>query len=241
MVEAAGWAVEPAGLVPLRRGRGATCSRSRAGPPGPGPGHRARHVTVAHPAQPLGVEIRAGAGSDGAVDLPSGALLVRCDGRPAAALAGDRPVVMVDRTLDDATAAGIAVAACEGCPAAAVDEATGLLQAAGLTVYVIDDAPGLVVTRTVAMLVNGAVDAPHKGVASAADIDAAMRLGANYRSARWPGDKLRASSRPRHLDTMHAWYSEDRTAHQPCWPDRRRRRITDLTGPASESGRGCSS
>jgi 3-hydroxybutyryl-CoA dehydrogenase len=54
-----------------------------------------------------------------------------------------------------------------------VAEATGLLQAAGLTVYVIDDTPGLVVTRTVAMLVNGAVDACHKGVASAADIDAA--------------------------------------------------------------------
>ena len=49
---------------------------------------------------------------------------------------------MVDRTLDDTTAEGIAIAVSDGCPAAAVDEATGLLQAAGLTVYVIDDAPG---------------------------------------------------------------------------------------------------
>ena len=88
--------------------------------------------------------------------------------------------MVVDRTLDDATATGIAIAASDDCPAGAVDEATGLLQAAGLTVYPIDDAPGLVVTRTVAMLVNGAVDARHKGVASAADIDTAMRLGTNY-------------------------------------------------------------
>ena len=54
------------------------------------------------------------------------------------------------------------------------------LRAAGLDVHVIDDAPGLVVTRTVAMLVNLAVDALHQGVASGADIDTAMRLGTNY-------------------------------------------------------------
>jgi hypothetical protein len=35
--------------------------------------------------------------------------------------------VVVDRALDDATATGIAVAACDGCPAPALDEAVGLL------------------------------------------------------------------------------------------------------------------
>jgi len=54
------------------------------------------------------VEIRAGERRDGTVELPGGALLVRCDGRPATALG--RPAVVVDRTLDDATAAGIAIA-----------------------------------------------------------------------------------------------------------------------------------
>jgi 3-hydroxybutyryl-CoA dehydrogenase len=143
------------------------------------------------------------------VELPCGTSLVRCDGRPAIALS--RPAVVIDRTLDDATAEGIAIAASDGCPAAAVDEATGLLQAAGLTVYVIDDAPGLVVTRTVAMLVNGAVDALHKGVASAADIDTAMRLGTNYPlgplawGQRWGPATVLAV-----LDAMHAWYGEDR-------------------------------
>ncbi len=99
----------------------------------------------------------------------------------------------------------------DGCPAAAVDEATGLLQAAGLTVYVIDDAPGLVVTRTVAMLVNGAVDARHKGVASAADIDTAMRLGTNYPLGplAW-GDRWGPATIVSVLDAMQAWYGEDR-------------------------------
>jgi 3-hydroxybutyryl-CoA dehydrogenase len=160
-----------------------------------------------------GTEIRPGEGGPGTLELPGGALLARCAGRPATALAADwgQPVVMVDRTLDDATAEGIAIAASDGCPAATVDEATGLLQAAGLMVYVIDDAPGLVVTRTVAMLVNGAVDALHKGVASAADIDTAMRLGTNYPlgplawGQRWGPATVLAV-----LDAMHAWYGEDR-------------------------------
>ncbi len=40
--------------------------------------------------------------------------------------------------------------------------------------------PGLIVTRTVAMLANLAADAVARQVASAADIDTAMRLGTNY-------------------------------------------------------------
>ncbi len=158
-----------------------------------------------------GVGIRAGTGLDRTVQLPSGVLLAQCDGRPATALAKDRPVVVVDRTLDDATAAGIAIAASDSCPAAALAEATGLLQAAGLTVYVIDDAPGLVVTRTVAMLVNGAVDARHRGVASAADIDTAMRLGTNYPLGplAW-GQNWGPAAVLQILEAMYAWYGEDR-------------------------------
>jgi 3-hydroxybutyryl-CoA dehydrogenase len=158
-------------------------------------------------------EVRTGADGDGTVELPGGARLVRCDGRPATALAAERgvPVVVVDRALDDTTATGIAVAACDGCPAAALDEAVGLLQSAGLAVYVIDDAPGLVVTRTVAMLVNGAADARHKGVASAADIDTAMRLGTNYPLGplAW-GQSWGPAGILAVLDALHAWYGEDR-------------------------------
>ena len=156
-----------------------------------------------------GVEIRTGESRDGTVELPGGALLVRCDGRPATALG--RPAVVVDRALDDASATAVAIAASDGAPADAVAEATGLLQAAGLAVYVVDDAPGLVVTRTVAMLVNGAVDTRHKGVASAADIDTAMRLGTNYPLGplAW-GDRWGPATIVGILDAMQAWYGEDR-------------------------------
>jgi 3-hydroxybutyryl-CoA dehydrogenase len=115
------------------------------------------------------------------VELPSTAMLLRCRGVTATELAAGagRPVIVVDRAVDDTvTAAAIAVS--RGCPSAAVDEATGLLQAAGLDVFVIDDVPGMIITRTVAMLVNFAVDALQHGVATAADIDTAMRLGTNY-------------------------------------------------------------
>ena len=181
----------------------------------PAPGY-----AIEHGSSPLrdllgraGVEIRAGQGPDGTVELPGGAWLVRCDGRTATALAAHRgrPAVVVDRTLDDAAAAGIAIAASDGGPESALAEATGLLQAAGLTVYVVDDAPGLVVTRTVAMLVNGAVDARHKGVASAADIDTAMRLGTNYPLGplAW-GERWGPATIVGILDAMQAWYGEDR-------------------------------
>ena len=102
-------------------------------------------------------------------------------------------------------------AASEDCPEAAIDEATGLLQAAGLSVYLVDDAPGLVVTRTVAMLVNGAVDALHKGVASAGDIDTAMRLGTNYPAGplAW-GQSWGPAVILAVLEAMQGWYGEDR-------------------------------
>ncbi|MEU8244653.1 3-hydroxyacyl-CoA dehydrogenase [Nonomuraea sp. NPDC048916] len=155
----------------------------------PAEARKAPLEVVAHGAADLdvllrrsGVAVLEGEDDHGTVELPSGALLVRCSGTSATELAAGHgvPVVVVDRTLDDATATAIAVAVSDGCPERARDEAAGLLQAAGLDVHVIDDVPGLVVARTVAMLVNLAVDALHQGVASGADIDTAMRLGTHY-------------------------------------------------------------
>jgi 3-hydroxybutyryl-CoA dehydrogenase len=210
MVEA-GWLGRKTGRGWFRYGDDAEPSESDAAP-----ARSAPSWVTAHGESPLrillarsGVEIRAGERRDGTVELPGGMLLVRCDGRPATALG--RPAVVVDRALDDASATAVAIAASDGAPADAVAEATGLLQAAGLAVYVVDDAPGLVVTRTVAMLVNGAVDARHKGVASAADIDTAMRLGTNYPLGplAW-GDRWGPATVVGILDAMQAWYGEDR-------------------------------
>jgi 3-hydroxybutyryl-CoA dehydrogenase len=89
-------------------------------------------------------------------------------------------VIVVDRVLAPARATAIAIAPSDGCPELALLPATGLFRAAGLKVFVIDDVPGLIVTRTVAMLANLAVDALACKVAGASDIDIAMRLGVSY-------------------------------------------------------------
>jgi 3-hydroxybutyryl-CoA dehydrogenase len=215
-------AMVEAGWLGRKSGRGWYHYGEGAAPPSPdaAPGRPAPAQVIEHGVSPLRTllgrsqaKIRAGTDPGGVVELPSGARLVRCEGRPATALAAEWgvPVVVVDRTLDDTAATGIAAAASDGCPTAAVDEAVGLLQAAGLTVYLIDDVPGLVVTRTVAMLVNGAVEARHKRVASAADIDTAMRLGTNYPLGplAW-GQSWGPATVLAVLDAMHAWYGDDR-------------------------------
>jgi 3-hydroxybutyryl-CoA dehydrogenase len=163
----------------------------------------------------------------GLVELPGGPLLARSDGATASALAAaaGRPVIVIDRTLDDATATAIAVAPSAGCPADALDMAVGLLQAAGLSVFVIDDVPGLIVTRTVAMLANLAADAVAGRVASAADIDTAMRLGVNYPqgplawAGRWGLQTVLAS-----LDELESWY---RDGHYRPSPLLRRAALTN--------------
>ena len=119
----------------------------------------------------------------GLVELPSGALLAQCEGATATSLSaalrapghrrrpGPRPGHR-HRHRDRRRPTG---ARPPPSP-----RPTGLLQAAGLDVYVIEDTPGLIVTRTVAMLANLAADALAGRVASEPDIDTAMRLGVNY-------------------------------------------------------------
>jgi 3-hydroxybutyryl-CoA dehydrogenase len=50
----------------------------------------------------------------------------------------------------------------------------------GQETVLVADGPGLVRARTVCCLINEAIGLVMEGVASAADIDKAMKLGANY-------------------------------------------------------------
>lgn len=147
------------------------------------------------------------------VTLPSGAWLVPTDGRTATERSADanRPVITMDYLLDPATATRVAVAASDGAPAAALQEAVGLLQATGAAVTVLDDLPGLLVARTVAMLVNEAVDVVGLGVATAGDVDVAMRLGVGYPIGplEW-GDRIGAPAVVAVLDAMSRAYPEGR-------------------------------
>ncbi len=112
-----------------------------------------------------------------------GATLRVTDGRSATRCAFDTQTpntVLVDLALDYATAARLAVSVAAQCDDAAANSAIGLLQAAGFAVSPLQDIPGLIVMRTVAMLANEAADAVNQGVCDAAAVDTAMRLGVNY-------------------------------------------------------------
>ena len=116
------------------------------------------------------------------VRLIGGTHLVRSRGRTAddeSSRVGV-PVVVVDRSLDDSDATAIAVSASTNCPPEDVDGVVGLLRAAGIDVFRVTDVAGLVVTRTVAMLINQAMDAQRLGVATQGEVDLAMTLGAGY-------------------------------------------------------------
>ncbi|MFA7431204.1 MAG: 3-hydroxyacyl-CoA dehydrogenase PaaH [Rhodospirillaceae bacterium] len=119
---------------------------------------------------------------DGVI-VVDGVVLVPSDGRMATEIAAEEmltDVVVYDLALDYGTAKRIAIAAADQASPNAVQAATGFFQALGFAVSVIDDVPGLIVTRTVAMLANEAADAVYQRVATAGDVDLAMTKGVNY-------------------------------------------------------------
>jgi len=113
----------------------------------------------------------------------NGVAIFLSDGRSATerAAANHHPnTVVYDLLFDVARATRIALARADGCSEEAWQAAVGLFQAAGFTVTRIDDVPGMIVMRTVAMLANEAADAVNQGVCSAAAVDIAMQKGVNY-------------------------------------------------------------
>ncbi len=159
------------------------------------------------------IEITYADGETTWAELPGGAVLVPTDGRTATEHASEirRPVVTLDLALDPATATRFAVAASDNCPPLSVAAATGLLQASGAAVSVVDDVPGLLVARTAAMLVNEAADVVGRKVASATDVDTAMRLGVGYPIGplEW-GDRIGASRIVSILDALARTYGDGR-------------------------------
>jgi 3-hydroxybutyryl-CoA dehydrogenase len=87
----------------------------------------------------------------------------------------DRPVL---QPVPACTALAYAVA--PGASAAWPAQAAAWLAALGFAPLPVADAPGLVVARTLAMLINEAADAVLQGVCTPAGADAAMKLGVNY-------------------------------------------------------------
>lgn len=112
-----------------------------------------------------------------------GAWLRLTDGRTATALGDD--VVVFDLPMHPGPAGGepgmpLAYAVSDRASPAWTEAAPSWLRAVGFHAQRVADAPGLVVARTLAMLINEACDAVHQGVCTEAGADAAMELGVNY-------------------------------------------------------------
>lgn len=158
-----------------------------------------------------GIEVRegtrAGAGSgEYGFELPDGTDLWPADGWM-------EPGIQFDLAADYQAATRIALARTPEVSDAALAQAVGLFQSIGKQVSVIRLVPGLIVARTVAMLVDLALDAVAREVASAADVDIAMRLGVNYPlgPVEW-GRRLSAVRVRDLLEALHSYYPHGRYA-----------------------------
>ncbi|MEV7418527.1 3-hydroxyacyl-CoA dehydrogenase [Streptomyces sp. NPDC089919] len=124
-----------------------------------------------------GVEVATADAGGPYIQLPGEGQLVLADGKTSVEFAD---VVYFDLALDYRTAGRIALSASPDTSERTLAEAVGLFQKLGKRVSVIGDVPGMIVARTVAMLIDLAADAVAKGAATAEDIDTAMRRGVNY-------------------------------------------------------------
>ncbi|MEU1149012.1 3-hydroxyacyl-CoA dehydrogenase [Streptomyces sp. NPDC005863] len=163
-----------------------------------------------------GAGIRVGHGKGvpscpGHIELPGGARLALADG--TAPDAASEPTIHFDLALDYRAATRIALSPSGRVGEQALKEAIGLFQALGKKVSVIGHAPGMIVARTVWMLIDFALDAVGREVAAAEDVDTAMRLGVNYPLGplEW-GRKLTAYRVAEALDVLHDEYPTGRYA-----------------------------
>ena len=149
------------------------------------------------------------------------ARLMLTDGRTAGALAatsGRADTAVFDRPLllpaPPGTALAYAVADAAG-PGWRT-QAGAWLAALGFKPQRVEDTPGLVAARTVAMLVNEAADAVLQGVCTTAGADDAMKLGVNYPAgpfewlARWSAGEIAAL-----VDALDAQYRGERYRVSP--------------------------
>ena len=113
-------------------------------------------------------------------DMPTIALT---DGRTATQRAHDESIsnlILIDFCLNFETTQRIAMSHAEQCDPVAVDHIADMLTSAGCKVTIIQDVAGMIVARTVAMLINEASDLVHQRITTPSEVDMAMTLGTGY-------------------------------------------------------------
>ncbi len=148
----------------------------------------------------------------------SGVAVAVTDGRTALARSrelGVDELLLVDAVPGVQNRRWVGVTTSAGRETDAVRALAGQLQQAGIMTKYCEDVPGLILARTVAMLVNLAVEAASAGVATAADIGLAMCKGVNYpRDLFEWGDEIGAQALVEFLDHLE---DEHRDGHfRPC-------------------------
>lgn len=187
-----------AGRLGRKRGRGIYDYRDGAQPPAPrvdAGAEAARRVVLVGSlglATPIVsrleaagidvVRVQGKAGAPGWLEIGSARLMLS-DGRPATRRALEDEhghLVLFDLALDYAATPRLGLARADQCGDAAFRSVCATLTAAGYACTPLDDVAGLIVLRTVAMLVNEAADAVATGICSVDAVDEAMRHGVNY-------------------------------------------------------------
>jgi 3-hydroxybutyryl-CoA dehydrogenase len=108
----------------------------------------------------------------------NGCQLRMTDGRCASQLGAD--VAVFDLPLQTGVGTVLAWAPSSRASSTWSAQSGQWMQALGFNPQRVADTPGLLVARSIAMLINEAADAVHQGVCSEAAADAAMKLGVNY-------------------------------------------------------------
>lgn len=145
------------------------------------------------------------------------------DGRSAvqvAAQRGERQTGVLDLLFEGSEGA-LAVAFAPGVGPAARTGVVQLLRACGCQAIAIRDIPGLLVARTIAMLVNEGADAVWQGVCDVRAANLAMRLGTNYPAGPFEWlEQLGVDYVVSVLDNLHAAYRSERYRVSPLLQQR---------------------
>jgi 3-hydroxybutyryl-CoA dehydrogenase len=94
---------------------------------------------------------------------------------------------------------------------AALNRAVGFFRALGKEIAVVGDPPGQILTRILSSLINETAFALDEGIASADDIDTALKLGLNYPLGpiAW-SERIGLDRVVTTLDGLHTYYGEER-------------------------------